>query len=298
MILALMLVNPGRIKRRTGEDEKMLKRITLLLPLLVGSFFFAGTNELDAARCQTTGFLLKTTACSYSSTLIEALPGTFRNVKYQVPEGTPPAGGWPVVVVYQGSFFPVEFTRTEGTPFGGYYELQVIERMLNNGFAVIAPDAAADLFWETNLPGFSIAYELSGDYRYLTNLFAAIRKGTFGPINPNKKFATGVSSGGYNTSRMAVSFPGEFKALAIQSGSYATCGGPLCIVPTLPANHPPTYFLHGWLDIVVPWWTMDLYYEKLRSQGIPTGLYTDYFAGHGWFSASPDKIYAWFNQYR
>ena len=133
----------------------------------------------------------------------------------------------------------------------------------------------------------------------MNNLFDAIRDGRFGPINDNKKFATGISSGGYNTSRMAVSYPGEFKALVVQSGSYATCSGPLCIVPSsLPNDHPPTYFLHGFLDLVVPWWSMDLYYDRLRSEGIPTGRYTDYGAEHEWFSASPGKVYSWFNQYR
>ncbi|PJZ77736.1 extracellular medium-chain-length polyhydroxyalkanoate depolymerase [Leptospira neocaledonica] len=273
----------------------MLKRITMLMPLLIGALLFAGAGEVDAARCKTTGLLIKTTSCSYSTKKIEARPGIFRDVRYQVPEGTAPAGGWPVVVMYQGSFFTVQFSRTQGEPFGGYYEVKVIEKMLDNGFAVIAPDAGLDLFWETNLP---TIYELTADYIFLNNLFAAIRNGSFGPINANKKFATGISSGGYNTSRMAVSFPGEFKALAIQSGSYATCSGPICIVPTLPSNHPPTFFMHGFLDAVVPWWTMDLYYDKLRSQGIPTDRYTDYLAGHEWVSASAGKIYSWFNQYR
>ena len=198
--------------------------------------------------------------------------------------------------MYQGSFFPVEFSRNQLAPFGGYYEVKVIEKLLNNGFAVIAPDAGIDLFWETNLP---VIYEFTADYIFLNNLFNAIRSGHFGPINDNKKFATGISSGGYNTSRMAVSYPGEFKALVVQSGSYATCSGPLCIVPSsLPNDHPPTYFLHGFLDLVVPWWSMDLYYDRLRSEGVPTGRYTDYTADHEWFSASPGKVYSWFNQYR
>ncbi len=275
----------------------MLKRITMLVPLFFAGFLLAGTGDLDAARCKTTGILIKTTSCTYSTKKIEARPGIFRDVRYQVPEGTAPAGGWPVVIMYQGSFFTVQFSRTQGAPFGGYYEVKVIEKMLNNGFAVIAPDAGIDLFWETNIPG--LIYEWTADYIFINNLLAAIRNGAFGQINPNKKFATGISSGGYNTSRMAVSFQGEFKALAVQSGSYATCSGPLCIVPSsLPANHPPTFFMHGWLDVVVPWWTMDLYYDKLKSQGIPTDRYTDYFAGHEWVSASADKIYAWFNQYR
>ena len=197
--------------------------------------------------------------------------------------------------MYQGSFFPVEFSRSEYEPFGGYYEVKVIEKLLNNGYAVIAPDAGIDLFWETNLP---VIYELTADYLYLNNLFDAIENGAFGNLNPNKKFATGISSGGYNTSRMAVTWPGEFRALAVQSGSYATCSGPVCFVPNnLPANHPPTYFLHGWVDLVVPWWSMDLYYEELIDSGIPAGRTTNWLASHEWIPEAPSKILSWFNAY-
>ncbi|MDF3819668.1 plasmid partitioning protein [Leptospira sp. 96542] len=277
----------------------MNQTTTLLMASVFASIFFGGFGEIEAARCKTTGLLLKTTSCTFQSTKIEARGIITRDVRYQVPEGTPPQGGWPVVIMYQGSFFPVEFSRNQLAPFGGYYEVKVIEKFLNNGFAVIAPDAGVDLFWETNLPGGLLAYELTNDYNYLNNLFAAIRNGKFGPINSNKKFATGISSGGYNTGRMAVSFPGEFRALAVQSGSYATCSGPICSVPSdLPANHPPTYFVHGFLDLVVPWWSMDIYYDKLRSKGIPTDRFTDYTAKHEWVSASADRIYSWFNQYR
>lgn len=275
-----------------------MKQKTLLIATVLFGLSLGGLKELEAARCKTTGLFVKTTSCTYQSTKIEARFNIYRDVRYQVPEGTPPQGGWPVVLMYQGSFFPVEFSRNQLEPFGGYYEVKVIEKFLNNGFAVIAPDAGVDLFWETNLPGGLLNYELTNDYNYLTNMFNAIRSGKFGPINANKKFATGISSGGYNTSRMAVSFPGEFKALAVQSGSYATCSGPICSVPDLPNDHPPTYFVHGFLDLVVPWWSMDLYYDKLRAKGIPTDRYTDYTAKHEWVPASADKIYSWFNQYR
>ncbi|WCL50169.1 extracellular medium-chain-length polyhydroxyalkanoate depolymerase [Leptospira sp. GIMC2001] len=262
---------------------------------MVTIFLVTSSGSLMAARCKTTGFIIKTTSCTHNVTYVQARPGFTRKVKFQVPEGTAPVGGWPVVVIYQGSFYPVEFTRKQGDPFGGYYEVKVIEKLLNNGFAVIAPDAGFDLFWETNLP---TIYELTADYIFLNNLFDGIANGVFGNINSNKKFATGISSGGYNTSRMAVSFPGQFKALAVQSGSYATCSGPLCLVPNLPANHPPTLFVHGWLDLIVPWWSMDLYYDKLISNGTPTKKHTDWFASHEWVSSSPNEIYSWFNKYR
>ena len=235
-------------------------------------------------------------SCSYQSTWIDSGLVGQRKVIYQTPLGSPPAGGWPVVLIYQGSFFPLnDFTYYSDMPFGGFYEGKLVQRLLDNGYAVVAPSAPADLFWQTNIPGLAQAYELSSDYDFLGNVLAAIASGHFGPLNGQRQYATGISSGGYNSSRMAVSFPGRFKALAIQSGSYATCSGPLCSVPELLADHPPTYFLQGWVDLTVPWWSMDLYYDRLLYQGIETARYTEPLGGHEWFAASPGKILAWFD---
>lgn len=235
-------------------------------------------------------------SCSHQTTWISAgLPS--RQVIYQTPLGTPPPGGWPVVILYQGSFFVLDdFVYSSSELFGRLYnEGRLVKTLLEHGYAVIAPSAAADLIWQTNIPGLAQHYESSTDYIYIGNLLQAIRQGRFGPLNPNRQYATGISSGGYNTSRMAISFPGQFKALAIQSASYATCAGPLCVVPALPADHPPTTFLHGFLDLVVPWWSMDLYYDRLLYQGIETTRYTAATGQHEWLAAAPARILAWFD---
>lgn len=238
-------------------------------------------------------------SCTYQSTWLDSGIVGQRKVIYQTPLGTPPAGGWPVVLMYQGSFFPLnDFTYYSNMPFGGYYEGKVIQTLLNNGYAVVAPSAPADLFWQTNIPGLAQTYEATTDYDFLGNVFDAIATGHFGPLNSQRQYATGISSGGYNSSRMAVSFPGKFRALVVQSGSYATCSGPLCSVPDqLPADHPPTFFLHGFVDATVPWWSMDLYYDRLLYQGIETGRYTEPLGRHEWFAASPGKVLAWFNSH-
>jgi poly(3-hydroxyoctanoate) depolymerase len=267
--------------------------IALLLPLLCS---VAHAQSRCSERAKT---LLRPAevSCSYQSSWIDSGLVGQRKVIYQTPLGTPPAAGWPVVLVYQGSFFPLnDFSYTSNLPFGGYYQGKLIQLLLDNGYAVVAPSAPADLFWQTNLPGLAEAYTLSTDYDFLGNVFDAIGAGVFGPLDPQRQYATGISSGGYNTSRMAVSFPGRFRALAIQSGSYATCSGPLCSVPAvLPADHPPTLFLHGFIDPVVPWWTMDLYYARLQGQGIATAVYTEPLGGHAWFASSPTRILDWFD---
>jgi len=110
--------------------------------------------------------------------------------------------------------------------------------------------------------------------------------------------ATGISSGGYMTSRMAISYTEYFKSLVIESASYCTCGGALCLIPSeLPDDHPPVLFLHGELDITVPVFTMRWYYDKLVDMGIETQAVVDLLATHQWISEAPDLVYRWFDKY-
>lgn len=97
------------------------------------------------------------------------------------------------------------------------------------------------------------------------------------------------------TSRMAVSYAGRFRALAIESGSYASCLGPLCVVPSvLPADHPPTLFLHGGADTTVPIATAQDYYRKLQAQGIEAKFVEAPAASHQWLDTAPEDVTNWF----
>jgi poly(3-hydroxyoctanoate) depolymerase len=252
------------------------------------------------SRCtETSSNGVTTVSCTYQATSITGRSNDIRTVQYQVPLGSPPQGGWPVVVMYQGSGYPVEFMRDSNTPYGGINEIKIIRELLDNGYAVIAPRTkSSQAFWDTNTPLSLICYACSDDYVFFNNLFSAMQSGAFGNLNSARWFAAGISSGGYNTSRMAVSFGGKFRALAIGAGSYATCVGPLCLVPwSLPANHPPTLFLHGAIDTTVPQSTMEQYYNRLVGQGIATVKVIDPTAGHQWINAAPLSIRPWFDAY-
>jgi predicted esterase len=132
----------------------------------------------------------------------------------------------------------------------------------------------------------------------MQNLFKASEAGNFGPINRGRLYAMGISSGGYMTSRMAVSYPGKFRALADGSGSYATCSS-TCTVPTpLPTDHPPTLFLHGDADNIVPMSTVQSYVDALRAEGHEVKVVTDADAGHEWLVEGPAAIPASFDLHR
>lgn len=236
-----------------------------------------------------------------------------RVVRWQVPEGTPPAGGWPVVFYYNGTvFFDSEATKpftSTSTLFGAHIAEAGLHEFLDDPahtgrkYAVIAPEAPGSAIqaWDTNALG---NYTGKDDYCFLPDLFKAVAEGTYGPpsqYNMGKRYALGISSGGYNTSRMAVSFNGDsgWAALAIVSGSYATCAGPLCTVPkVLPANHPPTKFYHGKTDFIVPIGTMRPYFERLQSQGIVSEK-VEHGKGHQFTEEAigADGIKAWFDRF-
>ncbi|AKT41919.1 extracellular medium-chain-length polyhydroxyalkanoate depolymerase [Chondromyces crocatus] len=252
---------------------------------------------LSASRCSATSLKV---SCPRKTLVVNSAPLIYRKVHYQTPLGTPPPGGWPVAFMFQGSLFSSElsFEANRLHPFGAYYQTLTLKKLLDAGYAVIAPEAhlGGNTFWDTNVPPWSVAWSGSPDDRFMLAIFDAIEAGEFGQLNGSRLYATGISSGGYMTSRMAVSYPGRFKALAVQSASYASCSGPLCVVPsTLPTDHPPTLFLHGWTDLTVPIWTMRIYHGRLEEAGHVTATVINPTAGHEWIPEAPDAVVAWFN---
>lgn len=225
-------------------------------------------------------------------------PGT-RTVEYQLPDGTPPAGGWPAVVWYQTGVFPNYWNGNSAMLAGFQYESATFAKLLDAGYAVIAPtvnQARLLQYWDTNAYGVDTTqpYTDTEDYRVLTAVLDGLGAGQFGPINSHRLYATGMSSGGYNTSRMAVSFPGRFRALIVQSGSYATCNGSTCTLPAqLPSNHPPTLFLHGADDTIVPPATMQLYHDRLKAMGVEVGLFLAPGVRHAILAESPALVLDW-----
>ncbi len=221
-----------------------------------------------------------------------------RTVTYEVPLGAPPAAGWPAVVYYQGSFIAGShaFAATMGDQFGQYELTETVAALLDQGYAVIAPNALGDgsMFWQTNVPPYATNWAGCDDDVFVHALLAAMAGGTFGPLDAGRTYAMGISSGGFMTSRMAVSYDGTFRALAIASASYATCSN-TCSVPPLPADHPPTLFLHGGSDQIVPESAMTPYHDALVAAGRVTDAIIDPSAGHEWLPEGKTAIPAWFD---
>lgn len=238
-----------------------------------------------------------------------------RVVRWQVPEGVPPPGGWPVAFFYNGTNIagsPLSDVFASTTAGFGYDFLrQTLHELLDDPgktgvkYAVIAPESPTLLggiqYWDTNGSG---NYAQKDDACFLPDLFAEVTSGSYGnsaQFNMNRRYAFGFSSGGYNTSRMAVTFNANstWRALAIVSASYATCLGPRCTIPSsLPANHPPTKFYQGTEDQIVPIGTVRPYFNLLAASGRPVEK-VEHPGAHGFPAAvaGPTGIKAWFDRY-
>lgn len=290
-----------------GNERGSMKRRTVLATvaavLVAGGLALAGpvtpAGAAPPSRCATTW---TTITCARNTTTVwtgdlDLVP---RQVHWQVPTGTAPARGWPVVIMFSPSLYSSQLAWSSSRllPAGAYYQTASIKALLDAGYAVITPENPLGGYtaWATNLP--LVDYESSNDRALVDDLLAGIGTNRFGPLDADRRFATGMSSGGYMTSRMAVSHPGAFRALAVQSGSYATCAGPLCPIPqTMPADHPPTLFLHGKADFIVPIATMYPYRDRLRAAGVPTRTVTETWARHEFLAAAPGELVAWFRGY-
>ncbi len=238
-------------------------------------------------------------ACPYQTVAFD-IEGEHREVHFEAPAGTPPAHGWPTVIMFQGSFISAQFTweASKGTPYGAYCQTQVVEQLLDHGYAVLTPETHLDGAgeWDTNNL-IDTDYYSTNDHAFMLVILDQIAAGTFGPLDRGRLYAAGISSGGHMTSRMAISYQGQFRALAIESASYATCAGWICQIGPIPPDHPPTLFLHGQQDLTDPISTMEEYAAALTANGITHREVIDPNAGHEWIPPAPTEVLAWFQAY-
>ena len=286
-------MHPGR----TASARAGLARAAVVPVVLVSTLGGCASPSATSGRCTADG---DTLTCAHQTTVLSE-GAADREVHWQLPEGDPPESGWPVAFGFQGSLASAElnWSAKAGDPLGALYQVEVTDRLLAAGFAVITPEAAGDglLAWDTNVPPYAGDWPGCPDDVLLQALFAGVAEGDFGPLDTTDEVAYGISSGGYMTSRMALSYPGTMRRLVIVSASWATCVGIACALPeALPADHPPTLFLHGGSDEIVPAFTMQAYADRLAADGVEVDTLVLPFVGHEWFAEAPDRLVGWMGE--
>jgi len=260
------------------------------------------------SRC-TTSFPngIETISCSYSSTVAQDGPFSSRTVYYTLPEGQPPSTGWPVVMLYHGAFAGGQsYFSGSKNDLSSYYQVKTTEILLNNSFAVVAPDSQFDgnYFWDTHLPPWNTNVDFglwptAPDSVMLSNLFPKMESGQLGSLDMTRMHSAGISSGGYMSSRMAFFYAKKFRSVTITVASFYYCDGPVCSLPIdgfpgeLKRDHPPTLFLHGAKDTLVPIKTMFMYADDLFSHNIIHHVVICDDCGHMWIPASPGEVLKW-----
>lgn len=285
------------VDRRDHAWQPVGVRVAAVALLVLTACGATGVREVStgpSSGCELAG---DTLSCGHQT--FELTVPELRVVHVALPSRAAPAAGFPVVVMFQGSLFSAARTwsATQTDVAGAFWQTSTVQALLDAGFAVVAPEVRffGVTFWDTNVPQWSAMWANAPDHRLVAALLAAIDRQDFGALDGSRLYATGISSGGYMTSRMALSYPGRFRALAIHSASWATCGGPVCILPeTLPADHPPTLFVHGENDLIVPIDTMRAYDTKLRDSNVETRTVTVSGAGHAWLEQAVVEVPAFF----
>ena len=289
-----------------------------ILYLMVGFLFFLNACNSFANNCTTSGYML---TCGYQTiSNVDGIQDLTREVYYHFPESEMPVDGWPVVIDFTGTGVSAQDIWSASRLFQKslYNHVRVIEALLDNGYAVVAPQTnPAPLhprYWETN----AYPYVQKGVDNYVGSPDDNYMMGEFNDVllnfidgnnffNTNSVFLMGISSGGYMSSRIGISPPGSLhvKAIAIQSASYAAWSGSNTEVP-LPAaedlyDHPPVIFLHGESDTwIVPIDTVLRYANHLSDSVLPAGdvLLKQGNYGHMWADDAYDDIVEWFNKYK
>lgn len=122
------------------------------------------------------------------------------------PNGTPPEGGWPVIILNHGYINPPDY-QTNGPDYKS-----IIAPLVHAGFVVIKPDYRG----HGNSQGTPEGGHFSPVYAYdELNLIASLKN--YSVINPKRIGLLGHSLGGHVAARAIVASP-DVKATAIMAG--------------------------------------------------------------------------------
>lgn len=212
----------------------------------------------------------------------------------------------PVVIYFHGTNVPVDPHRPENAPYGLTHENRFIETLVDAGFVVVAPTAnrivpyyvmPSVLAWEANVAPYSNHFSNSRDYQLVLRLFGDLETiiDTHS-IDTENIFLAGFSSGGYMASRVAqeAEMAGLVRGIVLHSSSYGECIASQCSIPkNLPEWHPETLLVANKDDSIVPFYTVELYADRLEKNKIDLDTFFSETGDHAWKKTHPQKITDW-----
>lgn len=171
---------------------------------------------------------------------------------------------------------------------------------LKQGFLVIAPDSISPYCKSAKQWDYTTR---SIDFSFIESIFSWAEDS----LGAEKIYIIGISSGGFMTERLAITYPKTINAVVIHSAGspdnaiLETSG--VCGVKfntntlSIPTTHPPTYLLHGQTDRIVDYEIGRNLYTGLVASGIKTEMYTKPMGRHQWFSEQNRTILEWLKKW-
>jgi acetyl esterase/lipase len=210
------------------------------------------------------------------------------------PAGTPPPGGWPVVLAIHGGGWR-KFNKEE-------YAAQVAPALLANGFAVVTPDYTLSTPQAPSWPAPFVQLQQAVRWVHAN----AIGLG----LDPTRVAAMGESAGGHlalmlgtdpadpsTRVQAVVDFFGPADLASLQAQSPGArlaidqmlgleANNPAVLADASPLHHvspddPPTLILQGTADTLVPPVQSETLASALTAAGVPNNLILVPGAGHG-----------------
>jgi predicted esterase len=150
--------------------------------------------------------------------------------------------------------------------------------------------------WEANITPYSKNFESSRDFHLTSHLLDSLPEIIGTSADPSRIFLAGFSSGGYMASRLALepNIAARIRGLIVHSASYGHCIGNQCSIPReLPTWHPETLLIANKDDSIVPFYTVEMYEKRLKTNNITADTVFSSDGEHAWRDEHPDLIFQW-----
>ncbi len=219
---------------------------------------------------------------------------------WALPQAPSSSTGYPVLFLFHGAAqYP--FAWFIGLNSWSKAQTSFTNIALNNGFLVIAPSSQRPIqpgprAWDI----FTKDISESEDLQFVSRMLDWL-KSINTPIDWDRIYCTGFSSGAFMTSHIAQYFGDRFAGVIVHSGANAESitlsdRGPVfdCTSPyEFPKNHSSTLIVHGGSDGFVPSECGIHYYDELLRCGFDATLLFDSDGGHIWLSEYNEEIISW-----
>ena len=222
---------------------------------------------------------------------------------WKQPDISVPENGYPILFLLHGASQHA-FAWFIGLNQWSKHQTTFTKKALERGFLIISSESLKPVkpgprTWDVFNNGSN-----SKDIIYIENIIDWLKNSDL-PVNTNRLYCAGFSSGAFMCSQIGHYFNNRFNAIAIHSGANSesislTYLGPSFNLNTsynFSSSFPPTIIIHGENDGFVPVQCAKNFYADLQRNKIPSKLLINQDEGHIWISQYDSEILDWLTTY-